>query len=174
MDIGALPRRFHPQAKRISKPSTGKHSAIHFRSAIPRRLNRNLTSSRYFRLPSTGLAKALGLENVQLSGYDFGMLRDSRVVITCASFTKRHPLAIKPELDLRVKFRKTAPTSAKKSFSGVKLGTAVPLHWLGLRTNRGRICAWSTAPSVVQPVPISKNDFLAILHFGILKAKVIY
>ena len=69
MKIGALPRRCRPQVTQI-----GTHSAIHSRSAMHWRFNRSLTSSRYFRLPRTGLAKALDLENVKLFGYDFAML----------------------------------------------------------------------------------------------------
>ena len=76
MDIGALPRRRHSQIKRI-----GTHSALVSRSAIPWRFNRSLTASRYFRLPSKKLAKALDLKNTKLFGYDFAKLRDCRILI---------------------------------------------------------------------------------------------
>ena len=52
----------------------GTHGALHSRSAMPWRFNRCLTSSWQFRLPSTGLAKAMDPENVMLLGIDFAML----------------------------------------------------------------------------------------------------
>ena len=79
--MGALPRRCRPKVKRI-----GTNGALHSRSAIPRRFNRSLTSPRQFRLPSTGLAEALDLENLKLLGYYFAMLRDFGIVIPL-SFT---------------------------------------------------------------------------------------
>ena len=69
MNIRALTRRFCPQVKRI-----GKHTALHSRSAIPWRFNRSKTSTRHFRLPSTGLIEALDLGNVELFEYDFAVL----------------------------------------------------------------------------------------------------
>ena len=56
MFIGALQRRCRPQVTR-----TCTRSALHSRRTKPRRFNRILTSSQYFRLPSTRLAKALDL-----------------------------------------------------------------------------------------------------------------
>ena len=54
MSIGALPRRCRPRATR-----TGTLSSRHSRSTMPWQLNRSITPSRYFRLPSKGLARAL-------------------------------------------------------------------------------------------------------------------
>ena len=68
--------------------------ALHSRFAIPWRFNRSLTSFRYFRLPSTGLARTLDLVNSKLLGYDFAMLLGYRIVIPCASFSMRHSLSI--------------------------------------------------------------------------------
>ena len=75
--IGSLPRRCRPQVTR-----TGSHSALHSQSATRRRLNRSLTSSRQFRLPSTGLARALDLGNAKFLGYDFAVLWDRRVAVS--------------------------------------------------------------------------------------------
>ena len=71
LDIGALQRRCRPQVTRI-----GIYGALHSRRAIPRWFNRSLTSSRYFRLPSTEPVNAPGLENVILLGYNFAVLWD--------------------------------------------------------------------------------------------------
>ena len=78
MNIGALPRRCRPQLTRICT-----HGALYSRSAIPLRFNWSLTSSRQYRLPSSGLAKALDMdfENLKPLGYDFAKLRDCRIAV---------------------------------------------------------------------------------------------
>ena len=82
------------------------HGALHSQSAIPRRFNHSRALSRQFRLPSTGLAKAMDHENIELIGYDFAMLCDCRPVIplSCTHdklHLRSHSSAVASKLDLQ-------------------------------------------------------------------------